>query len=99
MWPLVVVLVGLFLFCYAISSDEINFFYLALGLGIVFACFVVFRLSTSKSDDKMRALCKEVNEVFSNRGIIWEYTSQVCNNGMRPMIVHELVVSLKDHSE
>lgn len=99
MWPLGVVLIGMFVFCYALSSDEIRFFYLVLGLGIILACFVYFRMSTSKSDGKIRATCKEANKILANQGITWEYTSQVCYNGMKHMIIHELIVSLKDHSE
>lgn len=99
MWPLGVVLVGVFLFCYSLSYDEIRFLYLALGLGIILACFVYFRMCTSKSDEKIRALCKETNKTLANKGITWEYTSQVCYNGMKHMIIHELIVALKDHSE
>lgn len=99
MWPLVVVLVGLGIFCYSLSSRDINVFYLILGLAIMLSCFIYFRVSASKSDDKMRACCKDVNKLFGNRGINWEYKSKVVYTGMRHMVIHDLIVSLKDHSE
>lgn len=97
-WPFAVVFVGLGMFCYSLSLPDISFVWLVAGLALIVLCFACIRQRTANSDAEIRALCREANSLLASRGITWEYTNQLFYNGMKHVVIHELVVSLKDHT-